>query len=43
MLKLYDSGVYLLKGRQIVTDATEASQLAGKAVSKEEASTGTIA
>ena len=43
MLKLYDSGVYLLKGRQIVTDAQEASRLSGKPVSKEEAEKGTIA
>ncbi len=43
MLKLYDSGVYLLHGRQIVTDAQEAEKLAGRPVSKEEATQGTIA
>ncbi len=43
MLKLYDSGVYLLHGRQVVTDAREAAKLAGKPVCKEEAVQNTIA
>ncbi|MBQ6255301.1 MAG: hydratase, partial [Clostridia bacterium] len=43
MLKLYDSGVYLLHGRQVVTDAQEAAKLAGKPVCEEEAAQGTIA
>ena len=43
MLKLYDSGVYLLNGREIVTDVAEAAGKAGKPVTKDEASKGTIA
>ena len=43
MLKLYDSGVYLLRGRQVVTDAEEAARLAGRPVSAQEAAKGTIA
>ena len=43
MLKLYDSGVYLLHGRQVVSDAQEAAKRTGKPVSKEEAAKGTIA
>ncbi|MBR2823656.1 MAG: hydratase [Clostridia bacterium] len=43
MLRLYDSGVYLLRGRQIVTDEKEASRLAGRPVSQEDAARGTIA
>ena len=43
MVKLYDSGVYLVKGRQIAADAQEAARLAGQPVSKEEAVKGTIA
>ena len=43
MVKLYDSGVYLVKGRQIAADAQEAARLAGQPVFKEEAVKGTIA
>ena len=43
MLKLYDSGVYLLHGREVVTDAREAEKRTGKPVCKEEAQKGTIA
>ena len=34
MLKLYDSGVYLLNGREIVTDVAEAAGKAGKPVTR---------
>ena len=34
MLKLYDSGVYLLNGREIVTDAQEAGRKAGRPVTQ---------
>ena len=43
MLKLYDSGVYLLNGREIVTDQQIAAQKAGHPVTKEYAQQGTIA
>ena len=43
MLKVYDTGVYLLNGRQIVSSEEEASRLAGRSVSREEAARGTIA
>ncbi len=43
MLKLYDSGVYLIGGREIVADAEEAGRKAGRPVTKEEALKGTIA
>ncbi len=43
MLKLYDSGVYLLNGREIVTDEKIAAQKAGHPVTKESAQQGTIA
>ena len=43
MLKLYDSGVYLLNGREIVTDAAEVARKTGKQVTAAEASRGTIA
>ena len=43
MLKLYDGGVYLLHGREIVSDPQEASAKAGKPVSRETALQGTIA
>ena len=42
MIKLYDSGVYLVQD-QVVTDAQEAARLAGRPVSKDEAAKGTIA
>lgn len=43
MLHVYDSGVYLLNGRQIVKNEEEASRLAGRPVTKAEAEKGTIA
>ena len=43
MLKLYDTGVYLINGRQIATDAGEAARAAGRPVSSGEAAKGTIA
>ena len=43
MLKLYDSGVYLIRGREIVADAQEAGRKAGRPVTAEEALKGTIA
>ena len=43
MVKLFDTGVYLLKGREIVTEAAEAAQKAGRPVTKEDALKGTIA
>ncbi len=43
MLKLYDSGVYLLNGRQIAETDEEAAHLSGQPVSREEAERGTIA
>ncbi len=43
MIRLYDTGVYLLNGRDIVTDPREAAQRAGRPVTREEARQGTIA
>lgn len=43
MLKLYDSEVYLIKGREIVTNEKDAALKAGHPVTKEEAKQGTIA
>ena len=43
MIKLYDSGVYLIHGRQVVHDAQEAARLAGRPIIMEEAVQGTIA
>ena len=45
MLKLYDGGIYLLKGTEIVpeTEAARIEQATGKKVSKEEAQKGTMA
>ena len=43
MVKLYDSGVYLLNGRTIVTDAAQAAQAVGHPVTREAAQEGTIA
>ena len=46
-MKLYDSGVYLVKGKEIVADSPDAPaaimQKTGSAVSKEEAAKNTIA
>ena len=41
-MKLYESGVYLINGCEIVSDAVSASQKAGFPVTKEEALKGTI-
>ncbi len=43
MLKLYDSGVYLLNGRQLVESKEEAERLSGQPIKQEEAERGTIA
>lgn len=43
MLNLYDSGVYLVNGKQIALNAEEASYLAGRSVSQKEAAKGSIA
>lgn len=43
MVKLYDGGIYLVNGTQIVEEQAHAQALAGKAVCKEEARKGTIA
>ena len=43
MVKLYDGGVYLVNGRDIVTDPAALPMACGRAVTKEEAEKGTIA
>ena len=43
MLKLYDTGIYLVNGTEIVTDPAEVAAKTGKAVCKEAASRGTMA
>ena len=43
MLKLYDTGIYLVNGETIVTDPAALPALTGAAVSREEASRGTMA
>lgn len=43
MVKLYDGGVYLVNGTEIVTDPAALPSLCGKSVTKEEAQKGTIA
>lgn len=43
MLKLYDTGIYLVNGSEIVTDPREVTAKTGKVVSKEEALKGTMA
>ena len=45
MIKLYDGGVYLVHGTEIVPDKeiAKVKQLTGKDVSKEDAKKGTIA
>ncbi len=43
MVKLYDSGVYLINGRQIAESAEEASRIAGRPVDRDQAAEGTIA
>ena len=42
-MKLYDSGVYLVNGSEIMTDAAAVQQKTGKAVTKEQAAENTIA
>ena len=42
-MKLYDSGVYLVNGKEIMTDVAEVQQKTGKAVTKEQAAENTIA
>ena len=43
MIKLYDSGVYLVNGTDLYTESAEVAARTGKAVSKEEALKGTMA
>ena len=43
MIRLYDTGVYLVNGDTICVDAAEAAQKAGKPVEQAEAARGTIA
>lgn len=43
MVRLYDKGVYLINGKEIVEEAAQAEALTGKAVCREEARKGTIA
>ena len=43
MVKLYDGGVYLVNGREIVTDPAALPGKCGRNVTKEEAEQGTIA
>ncbi|MDD2979960.1 MAG: hydratase [Hespellia sp.] len=43
MVKLYDKGVYLIKGRQLVQEQAQAESLTGEKISREEARKGTIA
>ena len=42
MVKLYDSGVYLLDGKKILTENEAASELAAKKITREQARQGTI-
>ena len=43
MLKLYDTGIYLVNGTEIITDPAALPQMCGKAVSQDEAVQGTMA
>ena len=43
MIKLYENGVYLLNGREIVEDVRQAEAQTGQAVSQEEAAKQTMA
>lgn len=43
MLKLYDTGIYLLNGKQIVQDINEANRISGTHINKEDALKGTMA
>ena len=42
MVKLYDGGVYLVNGTEILADAAEVAAKTGKKVTKEEARKGTM-
>ena len=43
MVKLYDKGVYLLNGTEIVESCEEVAAMSGRKVSKEEAAKETMA
>ena len=43
MIRLYDTGVYLVGGTDLVTDPAEVTAKTGKKVNKEEAQKGTMA
>ena len=43
MVKLYDGGIYLIDGKEIVTDAAEVAARTGRAVTPEEGAAGTMA
>ena len=43
MLKLYESGIYLVNGQEIITDPAEVTAKTGKAVSQAEAARNTMA
>ena len=43
MIKLYDKGVYLVNGTEIMEDAAAVQQKTGQAVTQEEAATQTMA
>ena len=43
MVKLYDGGIYLLNGTEIVTDAAQVAAKTGRTVTPEEGAAGTMA
>ena len=43
MVKLYNGGVYLIRGEQLAETAEQAESFVGKKVCREEAKKGTIA
>ncbi|MBM6947199.1 hydratase [Mordavella massiliensis] len=43
MIKLYDTGVYLVNGTQIIEDPAQVQQMTGRAVTQEEAAAQTMA
>ena len=43
MIRLYDTGIYLVNGTEICQDAAEASQKTGRPVERDAAARGTIA
>lgn len=43
MVKLYEKGVYLIKGKRLVEEQAQAESLTGEKISREEARKGTIA